>query len=127
MVCEPRVERGFASGTLGSRTQKKNEAREAGGSQREPKRMLVEVLSESIAVARFAGCNHLFVWDPRVALAKPRFTLGFMLPPAPRAATRTLSLRLLACFESDLFACWSRLLSQSLKFIKHDLEVFIVR
>jgi hypothetical protein len=31
------------------------EAREAGGSQREPKRMLVDVLSESIAVARFAG------------------------------------------------------------------------
>jgi hypothetical protein len=41
--------------------------------------MLVEVLSESIAVARFAGCNHLFVRDPRVALAKPRSTLGFML------------------------------------------------
>ena len=54
---KPRVERGFASATLGSRTQKKIEAREAGGSQREPKRMLVEVLSESIAVARFAGWN----------------------------------------------------------------------
>ncbi len=89
MVCEPRVKRGFASGTLGSRTQKKIEAREAGGSQREPKRMLVEVLSESIAVARFAGSNHLFDRDPRVALAKPRFTLGFMLSPASRAATRT--------------------------------------
>ena len=96
---KPRVERGFASATLGSRTQKMIEAREAGGSQREPKRMLVEVLSESIAVARFAGCNHLFVRDPRVTLAKPRFTLGSMLSPAPRAATRRQSFVTTSCLS----------------------------
>src|SRR5438046_2488253 len=38
------------------------------------------------AVARFAGFNHCCVRDPRVALAKPRSSLGFTLTPASRAA-----------------------------------------
>src|SRR5258708_1149677 len=36
--------------------------------------------------------HHLFVLDPRVPLAKPRSTLGFMLSPASRAARHRLSL-----------------------------------
>ena len=88
------------------------EAREAGDSEREPTSILVHALSESIvcrplggleislnivtwgcarkaslhprlyAVARFAGWNTSKTPLPRVALAKPRSTLGFMLAPA---------------------------------------------
>jgi hypothetical protein len=36
-------------------------------------------------------------------------------------------LRRLVCFESDLFARRGWLLGQSLKFIKNDLEVFVMR
>jgi len=80
---EPRVERGFASETLGSRTQKMIEAREAGDSESEPTSMLVEV--DRLSVARSRAYINLFDRDPRVPLAEPRYTLGFMLSPASRA------------------------------------------
>jgi hypothetical protein len=53
------VERGFASATLGTGVLEKFQPAKRAAAKREPKRMLVDVLSESIAGARFAGFNHL--------------------------------------------------------------------
>ena len=60
------------------------EAREAGDSEREPTSILVHVWSESIVCRRFAGWSFFKTALPRVPLAKPRSTLGFMLAPASR-------------------------------------------
>jgi len=73
---KPRVERGFASGTLGQRgLEEFQPAKRA--TARDP----------AASIARFAGSQFLLTTDPRVPLAKPRSTLGFMLTPAPQAKT----------------------------------------
>jgi len=48
--------------------------------------MLVDVLSESIVCRPLRGLEFFKTPLPRVALAKPRSTLGFMLAPASQAA-----------------------------------------
>jgi len=73
---KPRVKRGFASDTLGPIVNKA-QAREAG-------RQLIQFTH---SVARFAGLQHLIALDPRVSLAKPRFTLGYMLSPASQVVS----------------------------------------
>ena len=77
---KPRVERGFASATLGTRV-RKTEAREAGDSI--DRRTLASV---RVVCRPLRGLTHYSRLAPRVALAKPRSTLGSMLPPASRAS-----------------------------------------
>jgi hypothetical protein len=52
---EPRVERGFASATLGSRTKKRLKPAKRATGEREPTSMLVDVLSESIVCRPLRG------------------------------------------------------------------------
>ena len=61
------------------------EAREAGDSEREPTSILVHVSSESIVCRPLRGLEFFYRYLARVPLAKPRFTLGFMLSPASQA------------------------------------------
>ncbi len=58
--------------------------REAGDSEGEPTSILVHVLSESIVCRPLCGLEFSKTPLPRVLLAKPRSTLGFMLAPASR-------------------------------------------
>jgi hypothetical protein len=73
--------------SAGRRVVNSEETREAGGSI-EPRVALAKPRSTLGFMLSPASraANIFFVRDPRVALAKPRSTLGFMLPPASRAA-----------------------------------------
>ena len=72
---KPRVERGFASGTLGQRGLEKFQPAER-ATVREP----------TASIARFAGSQFLNTIGPRVP-EQARSTLGFTLTPAPQATT----------------------------------------
>ena len=90
------MERGFASGTLGPTVQT-NEAREAGG--RRTVRLNIDASTIVRAPCRqLRGLPALFTIGPRVPLAKPRSTLGFMLTPASRASNAG---RVLAAMHKD--------------------------
>jgi hypothetical protein len=46
---------------------------------------LVGMFAAFVLSPAFAGLNICRAWIPGVSLAKPRFTPGFMLAPAPQA------------------------------------------
>ena len=70
---KPGVERGFASETPSQKIKKFQPALRA------------TARNHATSAARFAGSRFLITIGPRVPLAKPRFTLGYILPPALRA------------------------------------------
>src|SRR5262245_59892580 len=70
----PRVKRGFASGTLGR-------SAKYFASLRSGRRLLAQYICRPLR-----GLLSFSTTLPRVSLAKPRSTLGFMLAPAPRVA-----------------------------------------
>ena len=72
---EPRVERGFASETLGTQFRNEVLARNAGDSS-----------ASRNPLARFTGSTSLWVSDPGVMLAKPRSTPGYILTPASQVS-----------------------------------------
>ena len=46
---------------------------------------IIGIFCRIFSIARYRGLGTFFNYVPRVALAKPRFTLGFILAPASQA------------------------------------------